>query len=674
MPRKDMRKPQQKELREAKGSGLLSSWVKRSTVSDQHSPALQHQQQQQQQQQQLLNSNIVPHQDSSGGSRGRVKPELEEATVSQDPHKHEFTVEFGSEKYNIDCERPCTVLKAIKSKAIYKKTVKCTDEYVIIRRGTGDDESIVPTHFPCSCISDGELLSISSINNKQVGETKDVRDIRPKDSYSVFYIDTTGGKNLKPNKHLKFTILNQFKYLCVYGEKGITVEEALKRDGRFTDDLGSFELINITDKCKTECTDKIDRLDEKKFQIRRLQKANAETTTDVNQVAIPGQQKLQNPPHASNNAQRTRETRSVLGVAQQKGISIKTAAKETNSSIDPKEVYKLLRKQFPRLKQWMESRFPDNSFQETLKLRKENFGKIQQSFSEIHKVRLLLELSESVCFITGSFIKQGTGFVLFDNYVLTNAHLFKYYIDSKLPNWHEIANVTVVFNFETQEFKEMNKINAKVFVGDAELDYIILKLEKTEAPLETESQVPPGLLKRFGPVPLDGEACVVGHPGEGVKKMDPTCVIEKDKREEAVNKNLEDYKEYFITLYAINQAIKNDPYENIYVTYNTFMYHGSSGSPVFDATGQVFGLHSGGFFYGFPKTKQSVIEYSFPLLTIFENFVGILKKKGNENLLARVEKEAKGNQYLENIIASVVGSNQDMPEALEECSDKMECD
>uniref|UniRef100_A0A3P9DSR7 Serine protease n=1 Tax=Maylandia zebra TaxID=106582 RepID=A0A3P9DSR7_9CICH len=383
----------------------------------------------------------------------------------QDPHKHEFTVEFSSEKYNIDCEQPCTVLEAIKSKTVYKKMVKCADEYVIIRRGTGDDESIIP------------ILSFTLIQQE--------------------------GKNLKPSKHLKFTILNKFKYLRVYGEKRITAEEALKRDGRFIDELCSFDLINITDKCKTECTDKIDRLDEKKFQIRRLQKANR--------------------------------------------ISIKT---------------------------------------KTLKLRKENFGKIEQSFSEIHQVRKLLELSESVCFITGSLIIQGTGFVLFDNFVLTNAHLIKYWIDSKSPNWHEIANVTVVLNFETQEFKEIKKINAKVFVGNAELDYAILKLE-------TESQVPLGLLKKFGPAHLDGAACIVGHPERGVKKMDPTCVIVKDKREEA--------------------EIKNDPYENIYVTYNSFMYHGSSGSPVFDAYGQVFGLHSGGFFYGFPKSKQSVIEFSFPL-------------------------------------------------------------
>lgn len=312
----------------------------------------------------------------------------------------------------------------------------------------------------------------------------------------------------------------------------------------------------------------------------------------------------------------------------------------------------------------MESRFPGNSLQEAFNLGKENFGKIQESFSEIHKVKELLKLSKSVCLITGSSIKQGTGFVLFDNYVLTNAHLFEDWVQSKLPNCHKSVNVTAVFNFEKHE-SEKNKINAKVFFGNKKFDYIILKLETEE--------VPPGLLKRFGPVPSDGEACIVGHPGGGVRKMDPICIIEKDRREEAVNKNCEDIKEYFITLYAVNQVIKNNPFENIYVTYNFFMYYGSSGCPVFDGHGRVFGLHTGGYFFGLLKPNQSVLKYAFPLLTLFENFVDNLKKEGYGEVVERVEEEEKGNPHLENIIASFVGSKQDRPEALlEECLDKME--
>uniref|UniRef100_A0A3Q0RMZ1 Serine protease n=1 Tax=Amphilophus citrinellus TaxID=61819 RepID=A0A3Q0RMZ1_AMPCI len=449
--------------------------------------------------------------------------------LSCDPHEHQFTVEFGSgDKYTINCDQPCTVLEAIKTLKIYMKMIKGPDENVIIQMGAGDNESVVATHFPCSCIGDREVLTISCKSEKvEEAQVQDSKMVHPKDFYSVFYIDTKGGLNAKKKKLFKNGNLKHFKYLCVYGEKGITVEEALTRDGRFIDNLGYFELININDKCKTECTDRIDNLNDKKFKI-----------------------------------------------SQQRGISVKQA-------------------QFPRLKQLMESRFPDHSFQKSLNLRKENFGKIQQSFSEVHRVRELLQLAESVCLlqvhISDSSAVQGTGFVLFDKFVLTSAHLFKHWMDPKLPNWCEFVNITAVFNFEKQESDRM-MVKAKVFVGNNELDYAVLKLE-------TE-KVPPGLLKRFGPRPSDGEACIVGHPAGGVKKMDPTCIIEKEKREEAVNKNLEDYKECFITLCAINQAIKNDPYENIHVNYNTFMYHGASGSPVFDAHGRVFGLHTGGFFYG----------------------------------------------------------------------------
>ena len=56
----------------------------------------------------------------------------------------------------------------------------------------------------------------------------------------------------------------------------------------------------------------------------------------------------------------------------------------------------------------------------------------------------------------------------------------------------------------------------KTFVNfDVELDYAILELNpggQTFNQQTTNVKVPQGLLKTFGPLPQNGEACIIGHP------------------------------------------------------------------------------------------------------------------------------------------------------------------
>ncbi|KAL4007973.1 hypothetical protein ACER0C_001825 [Sarotherodon galilaeus] len=283
-----------------------------------------------------------------------------------------------------------------------------------------------------------------------------------------------------------------FKNLCVYGEKGITVAEALKRDGRFIDDLGYFELSNNQDpKRLTVCT-------------------------------------------------------------QKEGIRVKTAVKETSSDVDTNKIYELLREQFPDLKRWMESRFPGDLYREALNLRKENFGKIQQSFSEVHRVRKLLELGKSVCKVVVKDVSMGTGFVLFDTFILTSAHLFKGYVEGK--KLQQDVEVFAIFDYEKSE-PETNLYYFRAentFIDfDAELDYAVLELNP-----------------------------------EGSKPNQQTSTEHKGYVCDSVN------------------------------------------------------------------SDESVIEYAIPLLTIFENFVGNLKESENEELLKKVERAAKRNLHLKEILSA----------------------
>uniref|UniRef100_A0A3P9DT73 Reverse transcriptase domain-containing protein n=1 Tax=Maylandia zebra TaxID=106582 RepID=A0A3P9DT73_9CICH len=446
-----------------------------------------------------------------------------------------------------------------------------TDKTKEMILGKEDKKSIVATHLPCSCIDDGECLIISRRAEKVEGKVQHSKIVHPKGHYSVFYIDTVGGLHTKTKELFKNNDVKQFKNLCVYGEKGITVAEALKRDGRFIDDLGNFELSNNQDpKRLTVCTQKVEILHQKQFKIR-LPKDKKENNG-----------KSQESP--TNNSQSNCERRS--------------------------------------------DRFPGDLYQEALNLRKENFGKIQQSFSEVHRVRKLLELGKSVCKVIVKDVSMGTGFVLFDTFILTSAHLFKGFVEGK--ELQQDVEVLAIFDYEETEpetnfyyFKAENTFTD----FDADLDYAVLEAQNIK--------VPPGLLSEFGPLPANGEACIIGHPAGGVKKMDPTCIIEIEKREQAIVEHLSQYKNLLI-IKTISDWLKEHGINDILIggckagkvgTYHTFMYHGASGSPVFNGLGKVFGLHTAGYVCDSVNSDESVIEYAIPLLTIFENFKRFVSSK-----------------------------------------------
>ncbi|XP_030287634.1 protein FAM111A-like, partial [Sparus aurata] len=432
-----------------------------------------------------------------------------------------------------------------------------------------------------------------------------------------------------------------------------TVEEALQRDGRFSDDLSNFTLC--CQKIKFECKCKVDKLHGKIFNIYFPQD---KTVNDKKQ------QENQRP---SEDSQNKRETRP--GLENQKGISVRAAVEKSGNSDETDKIYTLLCDQFPALKELMQSRFPGESYQEALKLRKEDFGKIQQSFSEVHRVGRLLKLGRSVCKVIVNDVCEGSGFVLFDNFILTNAHLFEGCVEE--DTLKKGVEVSVLFNYDVPEpdtnYCYFEVVNSYICLKKDKLDYAVLQLNtegqgvsNPKTAMQKIMTIPPGLLKDVGPIPENGEVCLIGHPGREVKRMDPTCIIEKEKRGQAVYDNVHPYMDSPSILQSISHLIRKQGTENIMMgelaekrlTYKTFMYHGSSGSPVFDAQCKVFGLHTGGYVCRRNPT-ESVIEYAQPLCAILKHFVNVLKTKGLEELSKRFEEAAEGNSEIQKVLKSV---------------------
>lgn len=586
------------------------------------------------------------------------KPEKwENMDKPQEEHSHHFQVSLndGKDFYNITCREQRTVLEAIKSHLddeLSKMKPPCKDDNIIIQLGKSDKEYVIPTHFPCCLVDDGQSLIIST--NEKIAEVlqQHYRILQQKDKYSVFYIDTIGGMNTKSKKIIRNNAVKDFKFLCVYGEKGMTVKKALERDGRFCD-FGSFDLTDNDNKnSKFKYKSLVDEVDQKKLKICLPKQQGVKKERETLGVKTE-EEKSQKHTAGVDNPQITSKTRKILDIASSSGKSVKKILDEEKNSADSKEIYDLLRQQFPDLKQWMESRFPGDSYQETLKLRKENFGKIQQSFSEVHRLEELLKMGKSVCKIIVTNVSQGTGFVLFDRFILTNAHLFDGRVSDK--KLQDPISVYALFNYDKPEpVPDYFFFSAeKTFVDiDDDLDYAVLELkpegQKSNLTTAENIKVPPGLLNRFGPLPKNGEACIIGHPAGEVKKIDPTCIIEPEKREQAVKDH---YNTTLFTIQSIIQTAGPEGIEKIMtdtdkVTNNTFMYHGASGSPVFDGYCRVIGLHTAGFTYGFPGHEQSVIEYAQPVATIFQKFVRNLKKHVNNPMLKKVEDAAGKNKYL----------------------------
>ncbi|XP_029381748.1 protein FAM111A-like isoform X2 [Echeneis naucrates] len=552
--------------------------------------------------------------------------EVKEENSVDGGHSHHFTVKFSSsarKEHTVSCHQPCTVLEAIKSLSTYKEKVKCADENLVIQLGKNDKERIVATHFPCCHIDDGACLIVLSRKGKiEQAPVQQCPIVQPGEKYSVFYIDTEGGKNTKTKTLFRSNSVKKFKYLCVYGEKGATVKEALKRDGRFIDELDEFHLSDNADPNNLIFSRQtVDNLDLKSFKIclpRSTKKVEGRQ----------GKKSVSNPANMNT-------VKSVLEVVQQKGISAVHAVKKI--------------------------------WQQRPNFLRKNFGKAPQPINEVYKVEKLITRSKSVCKVVVKDVCQGTGFVLFDNLILTNAHLISNQFNSETSQVH--GNVFALFDYDKPDPDNDYYYFAcqpTVVDYDEDLDYAILELNTKSLNYSPKTRkkkprVPPGLLKTFGPVPLNGEVCIFGHPRGELKKMDATFIIEKENRKKAVDDYLEQFQGSPPIIHSIRKVLADQGIKNILiggnkadrvVTYHTAMFGGSSGSALFDAHDHVVGLHTAGYISGVAIQEESVIEYAHPVLLIFKSFVNNMKRRGNDEMMKRIKKEARGNRYLRELVGN----------------------
>lgn len=542
---------------------------------------------------------------------------------------------YGYKKYLVTCNEPMTIQERLQTdssfKAICEKNqLKGNKEIVILRE---NPRAAVVSDFPCCLLDENELLDIKFIKAK--GSSGPVKTqkftvqftvqsrVQSREEVVSFYIKTRGDEGIHvvmKNNELKKTV----DEVCVWGVKGEKLKAALKRDGRFKGVvLSKGVLYEHETENMVGLSTHVDFLGGKHFIIRcsPYQTGSQESSQEMSQESeTPGvkdeKSEVPETPLATNSSQDSSSTREKKAETPQQEKTPKKKYPNTKKIPDTGEILKLLREQHKDLLKTLKERENLKNNVEVKRFFREEYDKSAQSFTEVKKVKSLMKLSDSVCQIRTDGSPLGTGFLLFDRFVLTNAHVVEN-INSTRKMEHKL---TAVFGFEDLDSKTETKIelehNVVAFLKGKDdmgkyLDFALLKLSGDEK-LNC-----PKLLGRYSPPAARGGVCIIGHPEGGIKRMDPCFMIAKEDRERAAEEHYEN-NQIPQVYHVITQQCLNEDRElrESQITYDSCFFHGSSGSPVFDDHCNLIGVHTGGYCYEEGKKKRSVMEYALPMLPI----------------------------------------------------------
>uniref|UniRef100_A0A8C3RWD8 Serine protease n=1 Tax=Chelydra serpentina TaxID=8475 RepID=A0A8C3RWD8_CHESE len=272
------------------------------------------------------------------------------------------------------------------------------------------------------------------------------------------------------------------------------------------------------------------------------------------------------------------------------------------------------------------------------KLYRENFGKETKNSTLIKVHKRLGVLSDSVGFIqwaNNGNDGSATCFVLHDKYILTCHHVVGHIVGEGVDekDWASIIShcARVTFSYEDKYPKEDSWFSLAPWfeISDKDLDFAVLELEGDRSLFRA------GLVELSYPLPFNGLIYIIGHPDGQAKSADGCtvvpvferkrechCRIQRGQKEVCNNVRCVSEDRQCIHMFTQRsfQDVINNP--NV-VTYDTSFFFGSSGSPVFNADGQLVAMHTAGYKYEKNKQLHSIVEFGFSMVAI----LAAIKKK-----------------------------------------------
>ncbi|XP_062262596.1 serine protease FAM111A-like [Platichthys flesus] len=511
---------------------------------------------------------------------------MDKSFEEEKPHPtHSFKWTFKGKKPTLfSCNRAGTVEDSLKRNPQFEGIAKKNQgkELVLLRNGKA-----ICSHFPCSLIKD-ECLTVKFIKavntpGKKADGSAHVRRKGSSDEIVLFHVRVMGGEGVRyilKNPDLK----NEVHEMTLFAYKGETVEQALRRDSRFLDIVFEKKCMLSTDDFVVDMSNLVDDLGGKIYTI----------TEDAEEKQDPSEQSVNDNTDTSGH----------------------TAAEPT-SVHSSETVRTYLSSQFENFINGEKTvPFGDNTLPITEILHVE-YEKNAQTCREWKLKKELMGFSNSVCQVIINGRALGSGFLLFERSVLTNAHVVKdVYNDSE----KELnTKVIVHFSYESQYQMESGQDSVDVEVEEVAFfeycpekmyDWALLKLR-------AGVNLPPALNNTFSEANQSTGVCIIGHTDGGVKKIDPCLSIAPENQNQDVKKSsliYHDKTKLITPRYFESVAESVEPHK-------TCFNEGLSGAPVFDKDFNIIAMHSGEFTYRENKTetRKSVIEYGYPLFDIFDH-------------------------------------------------------
>lgn len=584
----------------------------------------------------------------------------QEEEVSHVTHTFEWCFS-GKKPMSVTCNKAGTVEDVLRRSSQFKSIAEKNKnkELVLLWNGRA-----ICSHFPCSLNGD-EHLTLKYIKATQQHGSVHRHRKRPSGELVMFHVLTKGGKNVV--KIMKNPAINTLvQEITVYAYKGEKVKQALRRDGRFLSIVfrKNCGLSHTSTEVNTEMSNLVDDLYGKTFKIILLNKCDPPNSQPS---SLDDAYMTQNESQRSDTNENPDPQQSTTDKSANDNIPKKKQKLDENAASreilhkipDSNKMQRYLSSQFKQFVKGMKTGVSNLSRVQNL-LRVE-YGKSGQTCTEVKTKKKLMDLSSSVCQVRINGSPEGTGFLLFGKFVLTNAHVLKNFFSEF--GWQLDKRITVDFSFENLDQSEggeksgaeieVEEVTGIEYSKDASghmYDWALLRLS-------TDQKLPDGLLTQFGFLPQSGGICIIGHPDGGLKKIDSCLIIPPDDHSQVVDKHRCENP----LIQLITQRFFEDVSESLHcnsqvLTYESCFYFCSSGSPVFDKHCRVVAMHSGG--YPYPNRKfeqQSVIEFGYPLSFIIEHIiVQMVQKKKFDVLKAYLACKYTGQENVMNNVKKLV--------------------